>query len=47
MGGGSEDDARVLSIARFTYAQAARIGTLGWLRGRDMQPLAGYESLLA
>lgn len=41
------DDARVLSIARFTYAQAARIGSLGWLRGRDMQELLGYEALLA
>lgn len=41
------DADRMLSIARFTYAQAARIGTLGWLRGRDMQALRGYEALLA
>lgn len=47
LGGTRDDDARVLSIARFTYAQAARIGTLGWLRGRDMQALDGYEPLFA
>jgi len=47
LGGTRDDNARVLSIARFTYAQAARIGTLGWLRGRDMQALDGYEPLLA
>jgi hypothetical protein len=47
LGALADDDARVLSIARFTYAQAARIGTLGWFRGRDMQSLDGYESLLA
>jgi len=42
-----DDQARIISIARFTYAQAARIGTLGWLRDRDMQALDGYEPLLA
>lgn len=47
MGALADDEARVLSIARFTYSQAARIGALGWLRKQDMQPLAGYERLLA
>lgn len=41
------DSQRTLEVARFTYSQAERMHALGWLRGRDMQGLTGWQQILA
>lgn len=46
LGAGSEDTRRCVEIARFSYSQAARTNSLGWLRGRQMQELDGWAHVL-
>lgn len=46
LGAPGDDGRRALSIARYSYSAASRVGTLGWLRGRVMQDLTGWESAL-
>jgi hypothetical protein len=36
----------VSHIARFTYSQADRVKALGWLRGREMTDLAGWQDII-
>lgn len=47
MGALRQDLERTLDIARFTYGQAERLHALGWLRGREMQDITGWRSILA
>jgi hypothetical protein len=46
IGATGQDFQRSLSIAEYTYATAARLGSLGWLRGRSMDDLDGWDEAL-
>jgi 5-methylcytosine-specific restriction endonuclease McrA len=46
MGGLPGDDDRALTIARYAYANAARVGALGWVRGSALDRLVGWEEVL-
>ncbi len=46
LGGLPRDVERTIEIARFSYSQAERLHALGWLRGRDMQDLTGWQQVL-
>lgn len=46
LGALADDDTRALAIARYVYASADRLHTLGWLRGRVMKDLGGWRSVL-
>jgi 5-methylcytosine-specific restriction endonuclease McrA len=46
LGALGSDQTRVSHIARFTYSQADRVKALGWLRGREMTDLAGWQDII-
>ena len=41
-----EDRHRAIAIARYTYSSANRVRALGWLTGKEMRELEGWENLL-
>lgn len=41
-----EDRGRAVMIARYSYSTAHRVGTLGWLTGREMTELSGWQDVL-
>lgn len=42
----ADDGPRTVAVASFTYSQAERLRALGWLRGRELQDLAGWREAL-
>lgn len=46
MGALREEQQQTLAIARYSYSAADRVGAWGWLQGRDMQELSGWQEIL-
>ncbi|MEZ5185461.1 MAG: HNH endonuclease domain-containing protein [Candidatus Nanopelagicales bacterium] len=46
MGAIEDDRDRAISIARYAYSSAARLGVLGWVSGSTLDALTGWEAVV-